>query len=206
MVPVRAFQSVALTDGEGSGRKRRRVVNRSLVVPSRPAIRRMTDEDLPVVDRWLREPHVARWFLSETTAEAEVEKYRRRIEQPLGATTMCTVELGGRPIGWCQWYRWIDYPEEAASVGALEGEVGADYAIGELSDVGHGVGTAMIEALVAHVRCEDPSAGFVVAPEAANVTSRRVLEKNGFLLESVRPVQSEPHRRPMAIYRLDRCV
>jgi hypothetical protein len=42
----------------------------------------------------------------------------------------------------------------------------------------------------------------LIAPEAANVPSRRVLEKNGFHLVEVRPIATEPHRRPMAVYRL----
>jgi RimJ/RimL family protein N-acetyltransferase len=39
-------------------------------------------------------------------------------------------------------------------------------------------------------------------PDAGNVASRRVLEKNGFRLVDVRPVASEPTDDPMAIYRL----
>jgi aminoglycoside 6'-N-acetyltransferase len=154
------------------------------------------------VDRWIRQPHVARWWIPETTAETEVEKFASRLGTSHGATRMCTVELEGQPIGWCQWYRWDDYPEEAAASGAETGEVGADYAIGEPACVGRGVGTAMIAALVDHVRATNPGAGLVVAPEADNLASRRVLEKNGFELVDVRPVATEPHDRPMAIYRL----
>jgi RimJ/RimL family protein N-acetyltransferase len=39
-------------------------------------------------------------------------------------------------------------------------------------------------------------------PDAANMASRRVLEKNGFRLVAVRPVASEVSDAPMAIYRL----
>ena len=163
----------------------------------------MVADDLAGIDRWLREPHVARWFTPESTAEREVEKYRKRIEDPDSATVMCTVSLEGRAIGWCQWYRWADYPEEAACYGAHEGDVGADYAIGEPGAVGHGVGTALIAALVAEARRHRPGAGVLIAPEAANAASRRVLEKNGFVLLDVRSVPAEPHDRPMAVYRLD---
>lgn len=164
----------------------------------------MTVRDLPTVAGWLREPHVARWWTPETTAEEELEKFRACIEgAPKAATKMCTVTVGAQPIGWCQWYRWGDYPAEAAATGARDGDVGADYAIGEPTLVGHGLGTAMIAALVAEVRSHHPDAAMVVAPEAANAASRRVLEKNGFQLVCVRPVVTEPHHRPMAVYRLD---
>jgi len=172
------------------------------LVPPDVSIRPMMMADLSAIDRWLRAPHVARWFLPETTAEAEVEKYRQRIDEPLSATTMCTVELERRPIGWCQWYRWEDYPDDALSIGALRGEVGADYAIGETSATGHGIGTAMIGTLVAEARRHHARAGLVITPEAGNCASRRALEKSGFSLVDVRPLVTEPHDRPVAIYRL----
>lgn len=162
----------------------------------------MTLVDLLPVGRWLREPHVARWFIPESTAEKELAKYRKRIERPNNSTVMCTVELDRLSIGWCQWYRWRDYPEAAEAVGAREGEVGADYAIGNPDVVGHGIGTDMIRALVDEVRHRVPTAGLLVAPEFENRASCRVLEKNGFALVEIRPVKTEPHNRPMAIYRL----
>jgi RimJ/RimL family protein N-acetyltransferase len=42
----------------------------------------------------------------------------------------------------------------------------------------------------------------VVEPDAANVASRRVLERNGFELVDVRPLAFELNDHPMAIYRL----
>jgi len=138
----------------------------------------MTDEDLPAVEAWLRLPHVARWWTPDTTAEEEIAKYRQRISaQGPPATTMLMVTWDGACIGWCQWYRWQDYPAEAAATGAHEGELGIDYAIGDLAWVGRGVGTRLIAALVAEARREHPGAGIVAAAGAANAASRRVPEK-----------------------------
>jgi RimJ/RimL family protein N-acetyltransferase len=67
--------------------------------------------------------------------------------------------------------------------------------------VGHGLGTALIAALVDHVRIRYPHAGVVADPEASNSASRRVLEKNGFGLVDVRIVASDAVAEPMAIYR-----
>jgi RimJ/RimL family protein N-acetyltransferase len=39
-------------------------------------------------------------------------------------------------------------------------------------------------------------------PEADNSVSRRVLERNGFELVDVKPMESEATDEPMAIYRL----
>jgi len=85
---------------------------------------------------------------------------------------------------------------------ALAGEAGIDYAIGDPAHTGHGTGTELIAALVAEVRSHYPGAGILVDPDARNTASRRVLEKNGFRLVTVRPVATEPGSDPMAIYRL----
>ena len=180
---------------QGSGRARK--------VTSVIRFRPMTEDDLPAIAAWLALPHVARWWTPDTTAEAELAEYRQLITDGADpATIMLMVLLDGVPVGWCQWYRWADYPAEAAEMGARDGEAGIDYAIGDPECIGRGLGTELIAALVAEVRGQHPGAGILADPDAANTASRRVLEKNGFELVSVRPVATEPGDTPMAIYRL----
>jgi aminoglycoside 6'-N-acetyltransferase len=163
-------------------------------------LRAFSKADLPFVASWLRQPHVVRWWPPEMTPEAEIEKYLRRIvgEQP---ATMLMVIDDGRPIGWCQWYRWVDFPAEAEATGAEPGEVGIDYAVGDPSAVGRGVGTELIRVLLDTIYKTMGRVGVRVAPEAANKASRRVLERNGFELVAVRPIATEWTAAPMAIYR-----
>ncbi len=165
-------------------------------------LRPMTEDDLPAIRAWLELPHVARWWLAGTTADEEIAKCRGSLGPQSPATVMLTVTWDDVPIGWCQWYRWADSPDDAEAMGALAGEAGIDYAIGDPAFVGRGIGTRLIATLVAHVRQQHPGAGLLTDPDAANVASRRVLEKNGFHLVGVRPVVTEPSDRPMAIYRL----
>jgi aminoglycoside 6'-N-acetyltransferase len=163
----------------------------------------MVAADLPAVAAWLALPHVARWWTPDTTAEAVLDEYQGRISgEQETATVMLMAAKDGDVIGWCQWYRWADYPAEATAMEALDGEVGIDYAIGDPASVGCGVGTELIAALVTQVRRREPGAGLLADPDADNIASRRVLEKNGFELVAVRPVATEPSDRPMAIYRL----
>jgi aminoglycoside 6'-N-acetyltransferase len=167
------------------------------------SLRPMTEVDLPVVGAWLAFPHVARWWTPDTATAAETAKYRERVRQGSGsAVHMLMVTLDGEPVGWCQWYRWADHPADGEAVSVHEGEIGIDYAIGDPAQVGRGVGTTLIAALASEVRRHHPGAGIVTFPDAANTASRRVLEKNGFVLVAVRPVAREAGDAPMAIYRL----
>lgn len=166
------------------------------------ALRAMGSRDLDLVSRWLGEPHVARWYLTGSTVEQEVDDLRRCVAGVEQTRALLVLERS-RPIGWCQWYLCSDYPDHAAAVGASQGDVGIDYAIGDPARTGQGVGTALIAALVAHVRQRHPGAGVIADPEAENLSSRRVLEKNGFCLLREGPVESEPTNAVMAVYRLD---
>lgn len=161
----------------------------------------MRPDDLDLVRTWLGLPHVARWYLAGSTLDQELDELRQCVagEQPTHALSILEQ---GRPIGWCQWYRCSDYPEYAAGVGAGPADIGIDYAIGDPTRIGKGVGTSLIAALIAHVRQRLPAAGLIADPEAANLASRRVLEKNGFELVREGTVPSERTATTMAVYRL----
>jgi aminoglycoside 6'-N-acetyltransferase len=167
-------------------------------------LRPMQQADLPLLRRWLQQPHVARWWLQDLTAEQQLQEYADRVAgRGDPATTMLmVVERGRGPVGWCQWYRWEDYLDEARELDTHPGEVGLDYALGDPAAIGRGLGTELIAALVNEVRHHRPGCGFVVEPDAANGASRRVLERNGFALVDIRPLAFEPNDHPMAIYRL----
>ncbi|HJQ43287.1 MAG TPA: GNAT family N-acetyltransferase [Jatrophihabitantaceae bacterium] len=162
------------------------------------ALRPLVENDLPLVEAWLRQPHLARWWLTASTVDDEIADIRQYLDGEPFEVLM--VELDGVPIGWCQWYRWWDDPDEAAELGVGPDDVGIDYGIGEPDVIGRGIGTALIAALVAHVRRHTPAA-IVVEPDALNAASRRVLEKNGFELVDVRRLSFEVEENN-AIYRL----
>jgi aminoglycoside 6'-N-acetyltransferase len=164
-------------------------------------LRGLVPADLALVAGWLREPHVARWFLAGSSAQEQLADLRAGAT---GAepTHLLLIVLDGRPAGWCQWYRCADYPDWAADTGAADGDIGIDYAIGDPAATGRGLGTDLIAALVREVRRHHPGAGIIAGPEAANPASRRVLEKNGFVLLDERPLASEPTSAPIAVYRL----
>ncbi|MGH3419574.1 MAG: GNAT family N-acetyltransferase [Streptosporangiaceae bacterium] len=158
-------------------------------------------EDLPLVREWLGDPVAAQWYLAGSSLDEQLEDLRQSIlgEEP---TEVLVAAEDGQSIGWCQWYLCRDYPEHAAAVEAEPQDVGIDYAIGEAARRGAGLGSALIAALVSHIRQRYPQASVISDPQASNVGSRKVLERNGFQLVAERPLPSEPTPDPMAIYRL----
>ena len=164
-------------------------------------LRSMTAADLDLVRAWMTEPHVAKWYLSGSTIEQELDDLQKCFTDEEPTHALVVVE-DGRDIGWCQWYRCADYPEHAQAVGAERDDIGLDYALGDPALIGRGVGTALIGVLVTHIRQRHPGAGLIADPEAANRASRRVLEKNGFVLQGERVIATERTDAPMAVYRL----
>jgi aminoglycoside 6'-N-acetyltransferase len=167
--------------------------------PGLVGVRAMRAADLELVAVWLRAPHVARWWTEDP--DDEIAGYQRALAG-VEPTVAMMITVADRAIGWCQWYRWADYPP-AGDYGAGEGDVGIDYAIGEPDWVGRGVGTAMIAALVAQIGRVEPAAAILASVDVANTASRRILEHNGFVLVDERAIASEPEELS-ALYRLER--
>ncbi|MFN7973507.1 MAG: GNAT family N-acetyltransferase [Acidobacteriota bacterium] len=124
-------------------------------------------EDLPLLVSWLSAPHVDAWWHEPVDLAAARAKYGPRIEgrEP---THVYLVLADERPIGWIQWYRWADYPDHAAKLGARSDEAGVDLAIGDAELVGRGIGTRLLAGFVDEVVFSDPGiAGCVSDPSRA---------------------------------------
>jgi aminoglycoside 6'-N-acetyltransferase len=163
-------------------------------------LRPMTGGDLPLIAEWLRQPHVARWWREDPADE--LATYRACIDGT-EKTHALVAEHSGTAMGWCQWYRWGDYPGAARDYGAEGDEAGIDYAIGAAEHCGRGLGTQLIARLVELIRAGHPQLPIYTTVEEPNRASRRVLEKNGFCLIAVRKIEAEIGDGPNACYRLD---
>lgn len=158
-------------------------VKRFLIEPTlRVGLRPMTPYDLHDLARWIRAPHVAKWWSSEGPSDDRAirERYEPGVRSE-SATSYWVVEANGRSIGWLQDYRVRDYPEYAQLAPDVSA-VGFDYAIGEPAFVGRGWGPLMIWAwaLAAHRRYPDVTT-FFAAPDHRNGASLRALAKVGFV-------------------------
>jgi len=144
--------------------------------------RSMTRADFPDVVRWQREPHVARWWDADEAPDvAGAERHYGPALDGTDPTRLWVVELNGRSVGFIQDYRIGDHPEYSLLTGEPDA-IGFDYAIGEPSWVGKGIGTRVLWTFLRDVvRPHYPQAtAYFAAPDHRNSASLHVLEKLGF--------------------------
>jgi aminoglycoside 6'-N-acetyltransferase len=165
--------------------------------------------DLPLLQRWRAEPHVARWWgddYSIAEVEAEFGPVIDTTEPSEGHIVVCD----GAPIGFVQRYLLSDYPDWIRTLepaGDFSAAAGIDYLIGESTSIGRGIGTAVVAAYVASTFVRYPQArGIVTDVDQRNVASWRVLEKNGFVRVWAGQLDAKDpwDRTPCYVYALER--
>ncbi len=147
------------------------------------AFRRLVDDDLPLLHRWLNEPGIVRWWEGDDVSwEGVVRDYGSANTDP---TEHWVAVVDGEDMGWIQCYATLDSTEEVEPWWALGVErtaAGIDYLVGDPARRHRGVGSAMIRAFVADIvfGLHPQWSQACAAPYAANIASWRALEKAGF--------------------------
>ena len=149
--------------------------------PDQIVLRPFWEADIMLTERWLFEPHVAKWY--EYPDHWLNEMKNRRDE--FSFLSHFIAEFEGLPIGFCQYYdcffaREHEVWNEEWRVGDREGDVfSIDFLIGEPEYLCRGHGKDMVLLLTEKVKslgCKR----IIVQPEQDNIASRRTLEANGF--------------------------
>jgi RimJ/RimL family protein N-acetyltransferase len=149
------------------------------------SFRRLTDGDLPLLHEWLNEAGVARWWQgNDLSPEGVAGDYGSENSDPTEHWLASTEE---GDFGWIALYRLLNSPEDLAHwepLGVRQSAAGIDYLIGDPSDRGRGLGSAMIRSFSDRVVFGmHPDVDQVcAAPYAANSASCRALENAGFML------------------------
>jgi aminoglycoside 6'-N-acetyltransferase len=144
------------------------------LVASRYALRDLGEADMPLLGRWLSEPHVAQWWGDPAESLAEI---RAAVLCP--ATRPMIAELEGEPIAYVQQYdpqKEDGHPYQDQPVGTL----GIDMTIGKADHLGVGHGSAIMRQLAEHLfRAGAPR--LIVDPDPMNSRAIRAYEKAGFV-------------------------
>jgi aminoglycoside 6'-N-acetyltransferase len=148
------------------------------------SMRPITAADLPLVSRWLAEPHVAQWWRDPSDLPSVRQAYLPGINGD-DPTEVFIIEVAGAAAGLIQRYLVDDDPEWARAMAATGvvpgGAAGIDYLIGAAGLTGRGYGTAAIATFTTMTLRRYPQAGAIVAaPQQANVASWRALERAGY--------------------------
>ena len=145
-------------------------------------LRPLFDSDIVLMEEWLQEPHVAKWYL-------HPNHWLRELHERWGEFSFLThfiVEYEGEPIGFCQYYDAyfaVKYEvwSNNAHVGKAKGEVySIDYLIGCADYLRRGFGKEMIAIMLDMLR-EIGAKKVIVDPEKENVASNKALEASGFI-------------------------
>lgn len=149
-------------------------------------IRRMRDSehDYALLVRWLNQPHVREWWDPDDPPAtlASVRREHAAATGPDPATTACIIELGRRPVGFIQFYRWAASPDDAELIGGEVGERdwGLDILIGEPDLVGKGIGTLAVDLVCRQLMGERRAESVMLLTEVTNARAQRAYEKAGF--------------------------
>jgi ribosomal protein S18 acetylase RimI-like enzyme len=137
-------------------------------------LRRFEPSDLGLLARWLREPHVARWYARPETDLAWASN-------PPSGGGQAIVGSGGSEVGYLRWQRVaretldeLGLPEIPAN------SVDADILMSQEGGVGRGLGPAALRALAAEIRRDATVPMIGLTTELENTRAHRAFEKAGF--------------------------
>jgi aminoglycoside 6'-N-acetyltransferase len=136
--------------------------------------RPMIKADLPLVRRWLAEPHVMQWW-GDTHEQFELVSGDLEVE----AMDQFIVSAGDRPFGYLQCYDPDVWPDNGLG-SHPSGTRGIDQFIGEPDMVDHGHGSAFIRAFIYRLLAGG-APRVITDPDPANARAIRAYEKAGFV-------------------------
>ncbi len=152
---------------------------------ARYTFRALTPRDLPMLARWLEEPHLKEWWGDPVEAIEQIEAAIDDI-----STEPLIVELDGRPIAYLQNYDphlEDGHPYQDQPTGTL----GLDMSIGDPALVGKGHGSAIIRQFAAQL-FDEGAPRLIIDPDPANGRAIRAYEKAGFRPFDTRTTQYGP--------------
>jgi pimeloyl-ACP methyl ester carboxylesterase/RimJ/RimL family protein N-acetyltransferase len=140
----------------------------------------LEEKDLPLFFAWVKKPHIAQWWKSDTY-EKFVEKYQPQII----TANYCLpfiMYINEKPIGYIQ-YCLADKADDGwwcKQHGQPAGTIGMDIIIGETDYVGKGFGPMLIKKFAEKIFTETNAPKIIIDPDTTNQAAIRCYEKVGF--------------------------
>ena len=147
-------------------------------------LRMLTDKDVPLVEAWLHNRHVKKWYEIPQLG-IKIDDWMAEISQREGKFHWLTYLIAtwqGQPIGLCQYYRCEDSHDEDFGTLPVRGAYGIDYLIGEESYLGMGLGKGIIALLVDRIFAFPDAKRVTADIDPDNIASKKALLSCGFAL------------------------
>ena len=129
---------------------------------------------------WLQRPHVVRWWGSNDGSLSRDEIRARYLPGKDPGVCQYIALLGERPIGWAQSYVVLGAGDGWWEEETDPGVRGIDQFLGDADDLGRGLGTRMVTALVTLLFLDAAVTRIQTDPSPDNVRAIRCYEKAGF--------------------------
>ncbi len=147
--------------------------------------RPMTEDDLPMLRRWLTTPEVVRWW---GDPEREGVLLEEGLREP--AMAMRMVSFDGRCFAYVQDYDVHAWPQDHLRE-LPPGSRAIDAFIGKPDMIGCGHGAALLR-LLARRLVEEGAPRVVIDPAAENIRARRAYVRAGFTGERIVSTEAGP--------------
>ncbi|MBR7827458.1 acetyltransferase [Actinospica sp. MGRD01-02] len=134
------------------------------------------ERDLPLIQSWMNDPDVARYWELDGPLERTTEHVLAQIDLP--HTQPLLARLAGRAIGYWELYRAADDPL-AEYYAAQPDDLGVHLLIGESDCRGIGLGGVLLRALADAVQ-QEKARRVVAEPDERNIASVRAFTAAGF--------------------------
>ena len=157
----------------------------TLSTPQRYDVRTATSADLPLLRRWVGQPHWREWWGDPEKAVAEISAALESIE-----TEPLIVELDGKAVAYIQSYdpHLADgHPYQDQPFGTL----GLDISIGPAELLGNGHGPAILTEFTNQL-FEEGCVRVIVDPDPSNKRAIRAYQKAGFVVFDERTSELGP--------------
>jgi RimJ/RimL family protein N-acetyltransferase len=145
-------------------------------------LRPLTLADLPLLHRWMSEPHLRPHYMqSDISADEVARKFTPRID-PAHIIRCRIAMFDGCDYGYAQWYPTASYADSGAMIAGFRHGVSVDYFIGDAAFLGRHLAAPMLRALVAEVFATMPSTDrdVFISHDDRNVVAARATRAAGF--------------------------
>lgn len=150
------------------------------------ALRLMTEQDLPMLYDWLNRPHIVEWWGGEEARPSLAEVREQYLPSVLAkeSVTPYIAMLDQEPIGYAQSYVALGSGDGWWEEETDPGVRGIDQSLANPSQLGKGLGTKLVRALVETLFKDPEVTKIQTDPSPSNLRAIRCYEKAGFVRQN----------------------